>query len=74
MIIQVNETFHITQSEDNINMTFSHKHDHVWIKHIPIKIKIAFSPKCCYEIYGDFDCLLLFYLVGTFCPSYLFFL
>lgn len=42
MIIQVNETFHITQSEDNINMTFSHKHDHVWIKHIPIKIKIAF--------------------------------
>lgn len=33
-----------------------------------------FTKKCCYDIYGDFDCLLLFCIVGTFCSNYLFFL
>ena len=41
MIIQVNEEpFHIIQSEDNINDILPQSH--VWIQHIPIKIKIAF--------------------------------
>ena len=35
--------------------------------------KSIFTKKCCYDIYGDFDCL-LFYIVGTFCSNYLFFL